>query len=350
MGKLLFSLSVVALVLATPVAAQSTPREVAEALAADPLVPAAVAGRVTADALEAAVDGVRVLDGDAVAMLGDVWHVGSLTKSMTATLAARMVDAGLITWDTRLGAVLGDTYPEMHADWQGTPLRALLTHLSGMASNLARSSSRGLGDGPRSEYVEEMLYEPPVGAPGEFVYSNAGFVVAAAMLEAVAAASWEELIVAEVFAPLGIESAGFGPPLGDAIQGHSAGFFGGISAAGQGSDADNIPAMGPAGRVHLSAEDMLLYLRAHLLRDEAFLSAEAWDVLHTPVGPQDYAMGWGVAEDGSLVHSGSNTLWYAVAFVDPVAGEAVFVAVNSGDLDAVLEPVDIALRAMLETP
>lgn len=348
MRKLLFTLGIAVWVVAHPVAAQTTPQEAAEVLAVNASAPAAVAGRVTADTLEAAVAGVRVLDEDALAVLGDAWHMGSLTKSMTATLAARLVEEGAITWDTRLGAVLGDAYPEMHADWQSSTLRALLTHLSGMGPNLQASSSRRLGDGPRSEYVAEMLSDPPSVAPGEFLYSNAGYVVAGAMLEAVGGASWEELMETYVFAPLGIESAGFGPPQGDAIQGHTVGFFGGLSAGGQGPAADNIPAMGPAGRVHMSAEDMLIYLRAHLIRDEAFLSAAAWDVLHAPVGEQDYAMGWGVGEDGSLVHSGSNTMWYAVAFVDPAAGLAVFVAVNSGDFDEVIEPVDEALRSLLE--
>lgn len=350
MQKLLGTLLIGAVGFGVPGTAQTTPEALAEELVQGATVPGAVVGFVTADTLELSVAGVRVLDEEAAAMPGDAWHVGSLSKSMTATLAARLVEAGLITWDTRLGAVLGDTYPDMHADWRGTPLRALLTHLSGMTPNLPGASMQRLGSGPRTEYVEEMLYEPAMGAPGEFIYSNAGYVVAAAMLEAVGGASWEELMAREVFAPLGLDSAGFGPPPGDAIQGHRVGFFGGISAAGQGADADNIAAMGPAGRVHLSAGDMLTYLRAHLGRDTAFLSDGAWDALHGPVGPQDYAMGWGVGEDGSLVHSGSNTLWYAVAYVDPAVGRAAFVAVNSGDFEAVVAPVDATLRALLEAP
>lgn len=350
MGKLLSAGVIAALVWALPVAAQTNVMDLAEALAEAPTVPAAVVARVTIDGTEVAVAGVRVLDGENLALPGDAWHVGSLTKSMTATLAARMVDAGLITWDTRIGALLGDTYPVMHPDWQDTPLRALLTHLSGMEPNLPDASAQRLGDGPRSDYVEELLSAPPAGPPGAFLYSNAGYVIAGAMLETVGGLTWENLITAEVFAPLGMESVGFGPPQGDAIQGHRPGILWGINASGQGLEADNIPAMGPAGRVHLNAEDMLTYLRAHLTRDEAFLSAEAWDVLHDGAGDQDYAMGWGVGDDGSLVHSGSNTFWYAVAYVDPAAGTAAFVAVNTGDIEAVVAPVDEALRALLEAP
>lgn len=338
------------LVVACPVHAQITPQVVADDFIEAGVAPAVVVGFVTADDLQVAVGGVRVADGDDAVQLGDAWHVGSLTKSMTATLAARLVEAGLITWDTRLGAVLGDTYPDMHDAWRDTPLRAFLTHRSGMVPNLPGASAQRLADGPRATYVAEMLAAAPDATPGEFLYSNAGYVIAGAMLEAVGAAPWEDLVVTHVFAPLGIESAGFGPPPGNAIEGHYTRLLWGIEAAGQGADADNIPAMGPAGTVHLSGEDMLGYLRAHLLRDEDFLSAASWDVVHAPVGEEAYAMGWGVGEDGSLVHSGSNTLWYAVAYLDPASGTAVFVAVNSGDFDTVVEPVDSALRTLLEGP
>ncbi len=341
---------VLGVAVAAPGLAQSPPDAIANSLASDPAIPAATAGRVSADGMVFAVAGDRVLDGSTPVTAEELWHVGSLTKSMTATLAARLVEADMITWDSTVAEVLGATYPDRHPAWDVVPLRDFLTHASGMAPNIGRIRAMMLGQGPRGTYVEEMLGQEPVGPRGEYLYSNAGYVVAGAMLEVVGGASWEELIAAEVFAPLGITSAGFGPPQGDVAEGHSARLFGGIRAAGQGSDADNIPAMGPAGRVHLTTEDMLRYLRAHLDRDAGFLSPATWDELHSPVGPQSYAMGWGVGDDGSLVHSGSNTLWYAVAYIDPAAGEAIFVAVNSGDLAEVAESVDSALRDLLTAP
>ncbi|MBL4626579.1 MAG: beta-lactamase family protein [Roseicyclus sp.] len=355
MGKLLNGKWVMPLLAALGVApggvmpanGQAAPADVADALAAHSLIPAAVAGRVTADILDFSVAGERVIEGGDPALLADVWHVGSLTKSMTATLAARMVAAGQIRWNATVGEVLGGTIPEIDPAWNETSLRAFLTHRSGLTANLSRASTSDLGGGPRREYVAEILSEPPDQAPGDFLYSNAGYVVAGAMLEAVGGAPWEQLIVAEVFAPLGMDGAGFGPPQGAVIEGHATRLFGGLRSAGQGVDADNIPAVGPAGRVHLSAQDMLRYLQAHLLQDEDYLSAELWAILHAPVGEEGYAMGWGVGEDGSLVHSGSNTLWYAVGYVDPAAGEAVFVAVNTGDVAVVVEPVNDALTALL---
>ncbi len=333
-----------------PSAGQSLPQDVADALAEEAGIPAATAGRVTADFLDFAVAGQRVTGGEAPTARSDAWHVGSLTKSMTSTLAARLVEDGLIEWTSTIGEVLGPSVPEMQEDWRDITLAQLLTHAGGMDANMGFIRSVILLQRPREAYVRAALSDQPLEAPGGFLYSNAGYVVAGAMLEAAADAPWETLITSEVFEPLGLESAGFGAPQGDALEGHRPGLFGGLRPAGQGTRSDNIPAMGPAGRVHLNTEDMLRYLRAHLLQDRGFLSEESWDMLHSAVGPQNYAMGWGVGEDGTLVHSGSNTMWYAVAYIDPAAGEAVFVAVNSGDLDQVAGPVDEALRALLSAP
>lgn len=337
------------LAMASPLGAQTAPEPVANALVETAGIPAAVVGRVTADSLDFAVAGVRV-EGGARAEPDDVWHVGSITKSMTATLAARMVEAGLIAWDDTIGALLGAEVPGMYDDWRDMPLHLLLTHGSGMDANLTTLDAMMFGDGSRAEYVAAMLADAPVQERGGFLYSNAGYVVAGAMLEAAGGAPWEDLIARHVFAPLDLASAGFGPPQGAAIEGHRPRLLRGLQAAGQEPEADNISALGPAGRVHLNAEDMLRYLRAHLVRDETFLSAESWDRLHRPEGPEAYAMGWGVGEDGSLVHSGSNTFWYAVAYIDVARGEALFAAVNSGDLAEVVEPVDRALREMLSRP
>ncbi|MEO0415736.1 MAG: serine hydrolase, partial [Verrucomicrobiota bacterium] len=39
----------------------------------------------------------------------DKWHIGSLSKSMTATLAATFVEGGELSWDSTVGEILGDT-------------------------------------------------------------------------------------------------------------------------------------------------------------------------------------------------------------------------------------------------
>ena len=83
--------------------------------------------------------------------------------------------------------------------------------------------------------------DPAAQAETEFLYSNAGYVIAGAMLEQVTGESWEELIRTEVFEPLGMTRAGFGAPgSADAVdqpRGHRAGLFGGLNAVAPGPRA-----------------------------------------------------------------------------------------------------------------
>jgi CubicO group peptidase (beta-lactamase class C family) len=54
---------------------------------------------------------------------------------------------------------------------------------------------------------------PPIGATTtKFEYSNNGYIVVGAMLEAKLSTSWEHLVRTHLFQPLGLLTAGFGAP------------------------------------------------------------------------------------------------------------------------------------------
>src|ERR1700677_64408 len=58
--------------------------------------------------LATASTGVRKMGSDIPVTDDDQWHIGSCTKSMTATLAAMLVQEGKLKWDT----TVGDIFPE----------------------------------------------------------------------------------------------------------------------------------------------------------------------------------------------------------------------------------------------
>jgi D-alanyl-D-alanine carboxypeptidase len=60
------------------------------------------------------------------------------------------------------------------------------------------------GPGAAPGYVSRVLSSALEAERGGYLYSNAGYVVAGAMLEAAGGAPWEELVAREVFAPLGL--------------------------------------------------------------------------------------------------------------------------------------------------
>src|SRR5689334_17181397 len=69
-------------------------------------VPAlAAAGWIDGRVGEIAATGFRKNGGTAHVTKDDLWHIGSCTKSMTATLAATLVDQGTIRWDSTVGEI-----------------------------------------------------------------------------------------------------------------------------------------------------------------------------------------------------------------------------------------------------
>ncbi|MBN1629312.1 MAG: serine hydrolase [Thermoleophilia bacterium] len=294
------------------------------------------------------VAGVRKLGTSDSVKVTDAFHIGSDTKAMTALLCGVLIDRGLFSFGTTIGEVLGAGYT-MKEEYRAVTLDQLLCHTSGIPGELPGKtwatffpydSSAGAD---RARMVKEALSLAPQHSAGaEFAYSNMGYVVAAFLAEQVTGKSWETLMDEELFVPLGMESAGFGPPAregGDSTAvaapwGHSPDPVDPLSVS-----ADNPLALGPAGTVHVSLPDLEKYLAvfwggetrtaAQPLVSEATLT----ELLRPRVG--DYAGGWGVGPDGQggvfLSHDGSNGMFYCSIAVLPSPKDAVIVMTNRGD-------------------
>lgn len=300
------------------------------------------------------VDGVRVMGQAAKVTAQDKWHWGSITKSMTATLVARLVEKGTVSWADTVEKRLGELVPEMKDAYRAVTFRHLLSHHSGLAANNPLPTFREFGQAPdepiadRLRWVRIALTQEPVG-PLEttYEYSNNGFIVAAAMLEAATGESWEALVQQQVFAPLGINDAGFGAPRGQGLldqpRGHRPVGDRDVPAPIM---ADNPAALGPAGRVHMPLADMAKYLRAHAEQRPGFLRPESYQLLHTQPFGGFYAMGWVVPGPEARWHNGSNTMWYAEVAFRLLDGTVAAVVVNDGDV-AKVRPVVSALLGKL---
>jgi CubicO group peptidase (beta-lactamase class C family) len=287
------------------------------------------------------VTGERLLGSGVAVTAQDAWHLGSITKSITSTLIARLVEAGAVRWDDTVGELLKNVAPDMQEVYRSVSFRHLLSHRAGLQRDipmplLLKYSPDGTNvRDERASFAREALRMTPIDAKeATFLYSNSGYVVAGAMLEARLDTTWEDLVRTHVFEPLKLTSAGIGPPgeIGKLTQpaGHTY-RDGRLIAARVGHPfADNPYAMGPCGRVHMGLDDVLTYLAAH--RDGiAFLKPDSWRTLHEPPFGGDYAMGWMVRPDGALWHNGSNKLWYAAAlFNRNDKGVVAFVAANEG--------------------
>ena len=303
------------------------------------------------------VDGLRAADAKTQVAPADQWHIGSCSKSMTATLAARLVEAGRIKWEATVAEILGAHLPPFNAAYKDATLLQLLAHYSGLPHDLTGTDGYGRGPRPdiraeRLQYVAAALNEAPVVPPGkQDSYSNGGYVVAGAMLESVMDKPWEELMRAHVFAPLGMKSAGFGAPghpgKGDQPVGHAPAAGGKLRPVTNPDEADSPPANGPCGSVHLNLRDLLAYLKVHRDRPASFLSEASWKTLHTPPFGGAFALGWMVKPDGTLSHTGSNGLWWANVVITPagLAFAATMNAVTPGTTAVITQALDAAGRS-----
>jgi len=319
--------------------------------------------------IEMAVVGERAAGSGVPVTTEDLWHIGSDTKAMTATLLARLGAQGVVNLDASLAELLPDLADDIHEGYADVSVAQILSHGAGLVPNpgLLRMFQLRASTAPRPEQRLEIarraLSNAPAFEPGTgYQYSNIGYIIAGAILETQTGRAWEDLIQQELFAPLGMSSAGFGGPgtAGEMDQprGHRGGIFG-KAVAGVGAAGDNPLAFGPAGTVHLSLEDWAQFGAEHLrgARGESeYLNQETYAQLHTPLSPDgDYAMGWGVAEvetatgvQVSLRHAGSNTMWFALIDLRPEQGLGILVVTNDGTDDGQDAARDLTLRLRSE--
>lgn len=300
--------------------------------------------------------GVRK-DGDpAPFAAGDLVHLGSCTKAMTATMIATLVEVGKLGWGSTLAEVFADA--TIDEGYRRVTLAQLLSHRAGLPAN---GAWWGLGaenstTDQRRELMRRTLGKPPFKKPGsEFLYSNVGFALAGLMAETVAKVSWEDLMRDRLFKPLGMASAGFGSPgtAGKVDQpwGHSRG-LGKLSP----TQADNAPALGPAGTVHCSMADWARFAELHVTGERGertpILKPETFATLHAPEPGEDYVCGWIAAQrpwagGKALWHNGSNTYWFCNVWLAPKNNVTLLAATNDGS-KAAAGAVDAAVAAMVE--
>ena len=294
----------------------------------------------------AAASGERKFGSGVPVEIGDRWHLGGIGGSITATMIARLVEAGKMEWSDTLGEVFSDA--SIHDDWKPVTVRQLLTHSSGALRNFSLQVRRQQPEpGPectqaRRAAVLDVIADKPKYPPGtKYSYSNVGFTIAGAMAEQVTGDTWENLVTREVFKPLSLTGAGFGPPKSpdetlDQPRGHRTFLRGKVAVA---DDADNTPIMGPSGTAHMTLDDLCIYANDHLqgeLGDDGLLSTETYKQLHTPE-LEDYACGWVLKEPSYEIphkvywHNGSNTMWYALVVFIP--DQNMVVAITSNDDD-----------------
>lgn len=309
-------------------------------------VPAVGVALIDLDAIDDAVTvevvGVTRRGERTLVTLADQWHIGSCGKAITAALYARLVEQGRATWGTPIPELFPDLTHTTHRQWATSTIDDLFTCRSGLPANPTREAMKAAYHDPRppaeqrTEAAALALARPPHKA-GEFVYSNLGYTIAGAAIERLTEQPFETALLHELLSPLGVTSAGFGPP--PTIWGHRPRLQVGSLCIGRGAPqnpdglhADNPPLITPAGRLHLTLHDWATIQRL-FLDGAGLLTGTSIDRLLLVPADNPISMGWAPTRGIDGVRAGmqgSNAAWAAAAMMSTDARRIAMTITNDG--------------------
>jgi CubicO group peptidase (beta-lactamase class C family) len=137
-----------------------------------------------------------------------VFQVASMSKPLTSTVLAALVGEKRIGWDDRVidhdpGFRMYDPYVTRELR-----LRDLLCHRSGLPDHCG-DLLEDIGYG-RQEVLRRLRFQPPASSfRAQYAYTNFGYSEAGYAAARASRASWENLAVKKLLAPLGMTSTSF---------------------------------------------------------------------------------------------------------------------------------------------
>ncbi|MBT3983890.1 MAG: beta-lactamase family protein [Bacteriovoracaceae bacterium] len=279
--------------------------------------------------LQIEVAGLRRADHPATIKSNDLFNLASCTKSMTATLAAIIVESGLISWKT----TLGELYPLSHPNLRNVTLEMILAHRGGILRSPTSikkgkfwkkiKNKRLTTKASRDLLVKKILKSKPSLTPGStFSYSNIGYAVVAHMLETVTESSYENLMREKIFSPLGMNKCIFGQPAHKENSKNPLQPWGhrhkkGISVV---SENPNSAGKGPkplnsAGGVSCSLKDWAKYAQVHQEKNR-LLQKRSFKKLHSNYPGQNYTYGGWYKTQNTLRHTGAQKSNYSAVSIN----------------------------------
>lgn len=245
------------------------------------------------EVLYKAINGVRVDNTENYAAESDFFHIGSCAKSILSVLAAKQVEAGIIQWNTPFFEVFPELKEEANMVYDNITLENLLRCRAGIEAYT--SGSEVFPDtvlnapNPEEEFLKYLITREPAAKQNqngefEYLYSNASYTVACAMIEKVTGITYEELINKYLYKELGIDVRIGWPYEIKENQpfGHIADENGEVQVIGPDVDYSLNPLLIPAGDLSLTPENFSKYVQLHmsgLKGNSDFLSQEAFEYI-----------------------------------------------------------------------
>jgi len=168
-------------------------------------VPAAsIAVRVGDRQYEAAAGWANV-DARIEATPDTVFHFGSVTKTLTATLVARLIDQGKVDLDAPIARYVPEFAPRDPGIAQQLTVHHCLTHTAGLTSIVFAETGRN--DDTVTRQIEVINNEPQYHPPGALLsYCNSGILLLGRLIERQLGKPWHVAIVQDLAQPLGMQA------------------------------------------------------------------------------------------------------------------------------------------------
>lgn len=260
------------------------------------------------------------------------FELGSITKPLTATLAARLADQGRLSLDDPVARWV----PALARRSPASAVRVqdLVTHRSGlprlpnsvamwwsMLADPADPYAR-IGRGDLDAWLEG--WSAPSSLPAPVAYSNLGYAVLGRVVEAAAGQPYAALLAEHVLGPAGLERAGIARRDGDAVG----------TRRGRPVPSWSLGEFAAAGGLRADADDVARLLQALLRAHSPFAARDfhpraamrAGDAVDGP--GNRVALGWivrGPAGAGTVWHNGGSGGFRAWLGFSPSRGVGVAV-------------------------
>ena len=261
--------------------------------------------------------------------------IGSSSKAFTTMGLSLMEDEGLLDWDEPVRSYIPEF--EMHNDFATKEMTSvdLVSHRSGLPRHDFLWYGSPLS---RSQLLNKIKYlEPSAPFRTKFQYQNLMFMTAGVVTERLSERTWESFIGNRIFRELGMNDSNFSVDKMQAAKDYAL-------PHGKNDDAvevipfRNIDAIGPAGSINSTVNDMLKWVKLHLndgkVGDKRVVSSKNLKKMHSPHKvienfsvtnfPQfhnpSYGLGWFIYDyDGTLVvqHGGNIDGFSALVYLLP---------------------------------
>ena len=302
---------------------------------------------------DAAGFGVTSIEHPLAVEAETLFQIGSITKTVTGTLALQLVEQGELDLDVPIRRYLPTLQLADDDVAERVTTRHLLTHTGGWFGDYFADPSRG--DDALERILPELAELPQLAPLGQiWSYCNSGFYIAGRVIEVLTGKPFESAARELVLEPLGMSSSFF---FSEEVLSHR------FAVGHRDEDGQTIVARpwalaraaSVAGGITSNVRDLLRYARFHLGREPGPLTRESISLMREPqieTGDRDMALTWFVREVEGVVlaeHDGGTNGQMARLLLAPEEGFALAILTNHSPAgnDVLRDLSRVALRLYL---